>query len=52
MSEALEFLNKLTDRGIEWADAVYHTSVKFNLNSEQVSELELEYDNQFVGGQE
>lgn len=51
MENELEYLNNLTDKGVEWADAVYKTSVKFNLNAEQVSELELEYDNQFIGGQ-
>lgn len=47
MSEQLEFLNKLIDRGIDFSDAIYRASVKFDLDIDGVEELEAEYDNQF-----
>jgi len=47
MSEALEFLNKLIDRGIEFPDAVDRAATKFDLDADGVEELEAEYDNQF-----
>ena len=51
MCKYLDYLNSLIDKGFEFADAIYKTSEKFKLNSEQVSNLELDYDNQFIGGQ-
>lgn len=47
MSESLEFLNKLIDRGVDFADAVARTTTKFDLDLDDVEELEVEYDNQF-----
>jgi len=41
---ALEYLNEQVFIGVEFADAVYKTSVKFDLNLRDVEALEIMYD--------
>lgn len=48
MSEALAHLKGLIALGAEFPDAVYSTSVAYDLNTLDVEILELNYDNQYV----
>ena len=48
MSEALAHLNQLIDLGAEYPDAVYDTSVAFELDLQGVEILGMLYDEQFV----
>lgn len=44
MSQALAHLRQLIELGAEFPDAVYSTSVAFELGSAEVEELERKYD--------
>jgi len=48
MSEALAHLNQLIDLGAEYPDAVYDTSVAFELDLQGVEILGMLYDEQFI----
>lgn len=48
ISEALAHLNQLIDLGAEFPDAVYSTSVAFDLNLQDVELLEMLYDEQYL----
>lgn len=45
MQEALAHLRQLIELGAEFPDAVYSTSVAFELNTAQVQQLQDLYDN-------
>lgn len=47
LHEALAHLNQLIGLGCEFPQAVYDTSVAFELNAKAVSKLEEMYDNLF-----
>ena len=48
MSEALAHLNQLIELGAEYPDAVYDTSVAFDLDLQGVEILGMLYDEQFI----
>lgn len=48
-SEALAHLNSLIDLGCEFPQAVYDTSVAYDMNTLEVELLEANYDFQYYG---
>ena len=47
MTQELEFLNDLIDKGVEYPDAVWRTTEHFGLDVGDVMALEAAYDTQW-----